>query len=65
MPFIPLSPEEKEKTRSPCNHPEHNPPTHFLITQTVKWQCPACGRTLIIVPPILLSTGISYGQENS
>jgi predicted RNA-binding Zn-ribbon protein involved in translation (DUF1610 family) len=53
MPFIPLSPEEKEKTRSPCNHPEHNPPTHFLITQTVKWQCPACGRTLIIVPPIV------------
>jgi predicted RNA-binding Zn-ribbon protein involved in translation (DUF1610 family) len=52
MPFVPLTPEEKKMYKPPCMHPEHNPPTHMVIRETMKWKCPACGKTVVVRPLI-------------
>jgi hypothetical protein len=51
MPFVPLTPDEERKFKPPCQHREHNPPSHMVIRKTMKWQCPGCGQTVIIRPP--------------
>lgn len=53
MPFVPLTPEEKERYKPPCNHPEHDPPGMIVIHHPCKYVCPACGREVIINPPIV------------
>lgn len=50
MPFVPLTPEEQEQYKPPCADRDHNPPSHFVIRTTMKWRCPSCGKTQIIVP---------------
>lgn len=50
MPFVPLAPEEKKWWPEPCRDPEHNPPGHMVITEPMKWRCPACGAEVIIRP---------------
>ena len=53
MPFVPFTEEEREKLKPPCTHPEHNPPTHFYARDPMKWQCPGCGITYVISPPMV------------
>ena len=36
MPFQPLTPKEQEKYKEPCTSPQHNPPSHMVITQPMK-----------------------------
>ncbi len=50
MPFVPLDPKEKKQCKEPCSHPEHNPPSHMVIKEPMKWVCPACGQSVIIRP---------------
>ena len=50
MPFEPLSDEEKKGYPEPCRSPEHDPPTHIVITHRMKWVCPACGASMILDP---------------
>lgn len=50
MPFVPLNPAEQKKWPEPCRHPEHYPPTHIVITERMKWECPACHRSVILEP---------------
>lgn len=50
MPFVPLNPEEQKATAPPCSHPEHNPPSHMVITAPMKWVCPGCGASVILQP---------------
>lgn len=49
MPFVPLEPEEEKYT--PCTHREHNPPAHMVIRKPMKWVCPGCGASVILLPP--------------
>jgi predicted RNA-binding Zn-ribbon protein involved in translation (DUF1610 family) len=51
MPFESLTPAEYEEHKTPCRHPEHEPPTHAVIVRPIKWVCPGCGREVIIRPP--------------
>jgi hypothetical protein len=53
MPFKPLTPEEEKMPVPTRNHPEHNPPTHIVITYPMKWVCPGCGREVVIKPVIV------------
>lgn len=53
MPFEPLTPKEQEQFKPPCNHPEHNPPTHMVIREPMKWVCPGCGAKIIVTSPIV------------
>lgn len=53
MPFVPLTPEEKEQFKPACTHPEHRPPSHMVIHEVMKWVCPACGASVILRPPTL------------
>lgn len=50
MPFVPMTPEEMRKYKPPCTDPQHDPPTHIVITTTKKWRCPSCGETCILEP---------------
>lgn len=53
MPFEPLTPQEKKQYTPPCMALEHNPPSHMVITEPMKWRCPACGATVVITPTII------------
>lgn len=50
MPFVPLTPEEQKQYKPPCISPEHNPPSHMVITEPMKWRCPACGAEVMVYP---------------
>lgn len=55
MPFVPLTPEEKaEWIIRICRCKEHNPPSHMVIREVMKWVCPECGRSVILHPPQIL-----------
>lgn len=46
------------KEKFPCHHPEHNPPTHIVLSPGIyEHTCPACGKTkeVIIRPTMELS----------
>jgi len=46
--FEPLT--EEEEWKGPCVGPQHFPPTHFFITEPVKWTCPSCGQETRMYP---------------
>lgn len=50
MPFVPLNEDEKKTFKPPCDSPDHNPPSHMVITTAMKWVCPKCGVSVIIRP---------------
>lgn len=51
MPFVPLSPEEKEQFKPPCVDPQHSPGTMMMVvTSPMKWVCPSCGASIVIYP---------------
>jgi len=50
MPFVPLNEEEKKWYKPPCTSFQHNPPSHIVITEPMKWVCPACGHSVIVRP---------------
>lgn len=52
----PKSPKDAWK-QSPCFHPEHSPPTHFVVPPgtTYEHRCPGCGKTQTVhVPRVTL-----------
>jgi hypothetical protein len=49
MPFVPLDPKDKAKYTG-CKDPQHNPPSHIVIREPVKWVCPSCGHSVVIYP---------------
>ncbi len=49
MPFVPLTPDEK-KQWAVCTDPQHKPPNVLLVTEPMKWVCPACGASVIVRP---------------
>lgn len=67
MPFVPLDPKEKDEFKEPCRSPEHDPPSHMVITRPMKWVCPACKCSVIIRPDVVRCTvppmGAKWGTE--
>jgi len=53
MPFVPLNPKEERQFQPPCEHPQHHPPGMMVITKPMKWVCPACGKSVIVFPPMM------------
>lgn len=49
MPFVPLDPEESW-VKEPCRSREHDPPSHMVIMEPMKWVCPSCGVSVILRP---------------
>lgn len=43
---------EDDVKPEPCQHPEHNPPTHLYIPAGKRYRhiCPGCGQEAIINP---------------
>jgi len=58
MPFVPLTPEEEKQFKPSCQDSEHNPPTHMVIQYPMKWVCPSCGTSVMLLP-----SQISYGDS--
>lgn len=56
MPFVPLTLEEKKwfhKNRCnviTCRNPRHNPPAHIVVTHPLKYVCPHCNKSVMLLP---------------
>jgi hypothetical protein len=38
----------------PCCHPEHNPPSHMVLSPgTYEHTCPGCGRVVLFTVPLI------------
>lgn len=44
---------EDDPRGKPCMHPEHQPPSHMVITQGKIYRhvCPGCGGEVVLRPP--------------
>lgn len=51
MPFVPMTPEERERYQPPCTSREHAPPPlAMVVTHPMKWVCPSCGQATMVLP---------------
>lgn len=52
--FVPIENEEQWKV---CTSREHNPPNNMVISRPMKWVCPACGASVMIIPTTTICEG--------